>query len=553
MNTIKKILLVFLSSLLLYFAFPNAFFNSGLGPLIFFAYIPFFFVVKESRASRVFWWGALLGVTAFGLLGIWLIRYSLFCYIMILFLFAFLCGILALVMKGTFNLFKSSAWIPLPFILTGFEYLRSLGPVGFSYGGAGYALAFFPKLLRISTVTGVFGVSFFVYSVQAVIFGWFLNAEKRKSISEYETGRSMKKGYSSLNFHQKLGEMRKTLKTYRLVAASSILFIFLLFNLLLPYKTFEPGESKRILLIQSNQDPWAEGIEAYKSDAKDLISLSKEALENQDCNLVVWPETAVVPPILETYYEKKDQTRLAIVNNLLKYMESTGIPFITGNFNREKDDKKISHDYNAALYFTPGLNVIPPAPEKYAKIHLVPFSESIPYEEKLEGVLNYFGVETNLWEKGTDYKVFNFKDSDYSFSTPICFEDTFSNPCRNFVLNGCDLFVTLLNDSWAESVASQKQHQQMAVVRSVENRIPTVRCSVSGQTCYIDAKGRILQETETFVKTWLFCDVELMSPEAGCTFYTVYGDVFSGFILATLFLLLIIKSFIVIIRYIREK
>lgn len=552
MNTVKKLLLVLASSLLMFLAFPNVFFTSGLGPLIFFVYIPFFFVVRGSKASKVFWWGALFGVTAFGLLGIWLFRYSLFCYIMILFLFAFICGLLALVIKFAFHIFKSSVWIPLPFILTSFDFIRSLGPLGFSYGGAGYALAYFPKLLRISTVTGVFGLSFFVYAVQSVLFGWMLNAENRKAILEYETGRSMKKGYSSLNFHQKLSEMRKTLKTYRLIAASSILFVFLIFNIALPYKNLEKGETKRVLLVQTNQDPWASGIESYTDDAKDLVSLSREALEDSSCDLVVWPETAIVPPIVSTYFDNKNTVRFSIVENLLKYIESTGIPFVTGNFNREKDGKT-THDYNSALYFTPGLNVIPPAPEVYSKIHLVPFSESIPYEEKLEGVLNYFGVETNLWDKGTEYKVFNFKDSDYGFSTPICFEDIFSSPCREFALNGTDLFVTLLNDSWAESTASQKQHQQMAVLRSVENRIPTVRCSVSGQTCYIDEKGRIVKEADTFVKTWLFCDVQLKNPSEGLTFYTVYGDIFAYIVLGALFLLLIIQSFVVIIRYIREK
>lgn len=553
MHTVKKLLLVLLSSFLFYFSFPNVFFNCGLGPVIFIFYIPFFLVVKESDISNAFWWGSIFGVTSFGLLGIWLIRYSLFCYLMILFLFAILCGLLSVVLKFVFNLFKNDSWIPLPFILTSFDYLRSLGPVGFSYGGAGYALAFFPKLIRISSFTGIFGVTFFIYSVQAVLFGWILNVENRKSIQEFETGSSMKSGYISLNFHQKIHEMRKTLKTHRLIGASSILFVFFILNIVLPFKEINKGELKRILLVQTNQDPWSSGIAAYTADAKDLIYLSREALEDSDCDLVVWPETAIVPSVIDTYYESSDSGRLAIVKNVLQYIESTGVPFVIGNFHREKDENKNFHDYNTALYFTPGFNVYPPAPEKYAKIHLVPFSESIPFKEKMEGVLNFLGVETNLWDKGTDYTLFNFKNSDYSFSTPICFEDTFSSPCREFALRGSDLFITLLNDSWSGSVAAQKQHQQMAIVRSVENRLPSVRCSVSGQTCYIDINGRIVKEAASFVKTWLFCDVELKNSSEKMTFYTLHGDLFARIILCVLFLLLIIKSIIVIIRNIKEK
>ena len=93
----------------------------------------------------------------------------------------------------------------------------------------------------------------------------------------------------------------------------------------------------------------------------------------------------------------------------------------------------------------------------------------------------------------------------------------------------------------------------MAIVRSVENGLPSVRCSVSGQTCYIDINGRIVKEAASFVKTWLFCDVELKNSSEKMTFYTLHGDLFARIILCVLFLLLIIKSIIVIIRNIKEK
>ena len=57
-----------------------------------------------------------------------------------------------------------------------------------------------------------------------------------------------------------------------------------------------------ILALQSNTDPWKMEVSAYKSDLQRLINLTENALEkNPDAQIVVWPETAFVPPLIKNF------------------------------------------------------------------------------------------------------------------------------------------------------------------------------------------------------------------------------------------------------------
>ena len=40
----------------------------------------------------------------------------------------------------------------------------------------------------------------------------------------------------------------------------------------------------------------------------------------------------------------------------------------------------------------------------------------------------------------------------------------------------------------------------MAVFRSAESRIPTIRSTASGVTCYVDSTGRVVEEANAFIK-----------------------------------------------------
>jgi apolipoprotein N-acyltransferase len=182
------------------------------------------------------------------------------------------------------------------------------------------------------------------------------------------------------------------------------------------------------------------------------------------------------------------------------------------------------------MLFENGINT-----QTYHKVHLVPFTEHFPYKKLFPGFYEFLkNADTHFWEKGEEETVFS--GPGFTFSVPICFEDTFGYLSRNFVRNGADVLVNLSNDAWSNSLSAQYQHLSMAVFRAVENSRPMVRSTSTGQTCAIDHTGRVIIEAPPFVETWLNVTIHLIQTD---TLYTLFGDYLGVFfVIAAVILLL---------------
>jgi apolipoprotein N-acyltransferase len=250
---------------------------------------------------------------------------------------------------------------------------------------------------------------------------------------------------------------------------------------------------------------------------------------------VVWSETAFVPRIYwhETY--RDDPPSWTLVKELLDYLAAQDVPFVIGNDDARKDIAKNPRDdhridYNAVMLYQGGKLT-----QLYRKLHLVPFTEHFPYEKQLPWVYNALvNTDTHFWEKGSEAVV--FQGPGFTFSSPICFEDTFGYLSREFVRNGADLIVNLSNDAWSASLPAQNQHLSMAVFRAVENRRSMARSTASGQTCGIDPNGKVIALAPPFSEEWITVEIPIVKVD---TVYTRYGDFLAqGFCAAAAFLLL---------------
>jgi apolipoprotein N-acyltransferase len=180
----------------------------------------------------------------------------------------------------------------------------------------------------------------------------------------------------------------------------------------------------------------------------------------------------------------------------------------------------------------------------YRKLHLVPFTEHFPYQKQFPFIYKtLINADTHFWEKGAEAAVFSLPG--FTFSAPICFEDTFGYLSRKFVQNGADVIVNLSNDAWSGSLPAQNQHLSMAVFRAVENRRSMVRATASGQTCGILPSGRVIAMAPPFAEAWLTVEIPLVK---GDTVYTHQGDFLAiGFLFAAI-ILLIIGGILCIVR-----
>ena len=157
---------------------------------------------------------------------------------------------------------------------------------------------------------------------------------------------------------------------------------------------------------------------------------------------------------------------------------------------------------------------------------------------------------SHMWEKGDEYTVFDYRG--LKFSTPICFEDTFSTICRQMVLNGSRCFFNLSNDSWSNSLPCQRQHLSMAVFRSVENRVPSVRSTASGVTCIINQNGKVEKSAPEFCQAYVIGKIPVIT-DGQPTLYTKTGDIAGMGAAGLALLILIIQSITVIIKKIENK
>jgi apolipoprotein N-acyltransferase len=302
---------------------------------------------------------------------------------------------------------------------------------------------------------------------------------------------------------------------------------------------FSAAPKVNIALVQHNTDPWRGGIEEYRNNFVVLKRLSDEALAAEPKpDMVVWSETAFVPRIYwhETY--RDDPASWQLVKELLGYLAAQDVPFVIGNDDARKDPAKNPNvadgyriDYNAVMLYEKGENT-----GIYRKLHLVPFTEHFPYEKQLPLIYRALvNADTHFWEKGTEATVFS--GPGFSFSTPICFEDTFSYLSRKFVQNGAELIVNLSNDAWSASLPAQNQHLSMAVFRAVENRRSMVRATASGQTCGVGPNGRVIAMAPPFTEAWLTVAIPVVK---GDTVYTRHGDFLAAvFSIAAIILLIL--------------
>lgn len=468
---------VFLSSLLFFLSQPNFLLNHGLPLLAWFCYVPVFLYVRFSSKVLSSLAGGVFGFLSFFLFGLWLLKYNVAAAFAVFFLYAILFSALFFVLKKCeFSekfciLLKTSAFL---FV----EFLRTQGPLGLSYGVTGYSQWTVVPLVKTASIWGVWGISFII------VFFNVLVSESVFQVCFQKKKLSCEKIYYSVFF------------------AAALIFSIVYGSL----TSFPTGDkSSNFLLVQNNSNPKASGIEAYKKETQDLIRITANALASHpETDFVVWPETAVVPDILYHYSSNADEQRHELVMNLLEFIDSTECVFIIGNNYGKVEDGKL-FSYNSVLVFSGKKNVFPPEPEIYSKIHLVPFSECVPFSNIFPPLKKLALKNSSLWDAGKEFKVFNEKG--LKFSTPICFEDTFPSVVRRMKKNGADLIVNLTNDSWSKSLACQYQHLSMAVFRAAENKIPAVRSTCSGQTCVISAEGKVLAMIPPFSEGFLFFNV----------------------------------------------
>jgi apolipoprotein N-acyltransferase len=154
---------------------------------------------------------------------------------------------------------------------------------------------------------------------------------------------------------------------------------------------------------------------------------------------------------------------------------------------------------------------------------MVPFAERVPYADMFQ-FFDFLRWDVGIggWQIGPDTTVFEEARTGARFSTNICYESTYPGFIAEFVRRGAEFMTLITIDSWWDHMSGAYQHQQIAVLRAVENRRWIARCAVGGISSYIDPFGRAHGTTALFTQRLLNGRI---ARSTALTFYTRYGDV----------------------------
>jgi apolipoprotein N-acyltransferase len=370
---------------------------------------------------------------------------------------------------------------PVAWVAT--EILRAHTLFDFSWCLVGYSQHANLSMIQVARYTAVYGVSFLVAGVSAVL------------------------AYLVL-------ERRRWARWAAALGAAAVLAITWMHGEWWLSRVPPETGRLRVGLVQASIAQDEKWDAAYAWDNVDRhLDLTRRAAA-RGARLVVWPESALPFLFDRTPWIATELRRLAAEN---------GLYVLFGN-----DDRDEEAEVAGRRRIWVGAKMIDPSGQvvlRYHKIRLVPFGEYVPVQSvfTLGGRFSARVVqEVGEFTPGREYAVGPVDG--HRLAAFICYEAIFPDLVREFTARGAELLVNITNDGWYGRTSAPYQHFAMAVFRAVENERYLVRAANTGITAVVDARGRVLERTELFERTVLVREVPLLS---GSTFYARRGDVFA--------------------------
>ena len=365
-----------------------------------------------------------------------------------------------------------------PFLWVALELLRARMPeIGFPWNLLGYTASGSLALVQLTALTGIWGLSFLVAAYNALLV-WSI--------------RSLR--------HQRVN--RSAASAILLGSTAAILIIVFAGARLVP----AASPTNVAHLVQTNL-PQSMGYPAnwdavHAGDMAEIDQLTTSAGQRQP-GLVVWPEVPA-PFSLE---------QLPFAQRALRLARDSHSDFLLGVVKWKQEGSALAA-YNSAVLLDPG----GVQEFEYDKIHLVPFSEYVPWRRYLFFASDLTGLIGDF-HHGSQYAVGRLPGG--PFGVFICYEAVFPNEVRRFVQNGAELLINVSDDGWFGRSSARTQHLAMARVRAVENRRWLLRDTNNGFTVSVDPYGRIVASLPPDVRSQLDAPYAFRTDR---TLYTRWGD-----------------------------
>ncbi len=143
----------------------------------------------------------------------------------------------------------------------------------------------------------------------------------------------------------------------------------------------------------------------------------------------------------------------------------------------------------------------------YLKRHLMPFGEYVPWADVVPELRLYFPMETR-YDRGGEPAVIVCGKA--RIGPLLCYEDMVPTAAETLVERSANVLVSLGHGADFSISLTLLQHRLLAQSRAIESRRMLARCTSTGETCVIDATGRVTARLPLGVEDVLVADVPLL-------------------------------------------
>ncbi len=381
------------------------------------------------------------------------------------------------------------ALIAAPFLWVAVELAR-FNVTGFPWNLLGTAQVDNISLSRITTWTGVYGVSFEIMLVNVAVAAAFVVPRKKRS----------------------------TLLLAALVAAAVLQAGRLVDAPAIP-------ADRAALLVQENipvDETWTR--ETFERTLRELTDLSvkdagvKPSVGPDASNsrpgsidLIVWPESPAP-------FFTSDPLFREPVSQMARDTHSWVVTGAIGTGSAAQSGRSASQVFNSAALISPAGDWT----ARYNKVHLVPFGEYLPFP-RLFAFAGGLTQEVGEFERGASRAPLDADGA--KLGVFICYESVFPGEVRQFADQGAQVLVNLSNDGWYGDSGAYAQHLNQTRMRAIENDRWILSATNTGVTASIDPYGRTVARLPRKERAALVAPYALTSVT---TFYTRHGDWFAG-------------------------
>jgi len=483
------VVLVLVSAALTALAMPGMLW----GYLIWVALIPLFMAMKDvsplKGALRAFVWGFVyLLLTHYWLLPVLTVNvpevlnsFPNFIGVVVFFLMGIVMAVPFLVFGLVYGLYQRF-FDRYPVILALFaasfftvtEYLREIGPLGFTNGRLSDALLNGQQgISQLLTIGGPLLLVFIIVFVNHCLSYLFVNRTRDRAI-------------------------------LIVVSVAIVALVNAAITALVPIPHSSSKYESTLYALQTNISMQ---MKYYQPPDETLAVVSRALREIPEGSVVILPEATFM----------SDIRRNSTGTQLQQIAQERNLKILIG-FPTYND-----HNYNQVRFVTAeGFS-----DKYYAKIQLTPFVESLPWP-KVFGVFSFLKF-LDYFDAGEEFTIFSVDE--HRIGAQICFDSLYSNVARGLTLNGANVIVTATNDGWFDISTALNQHLSKSIARAIENRRYVIQVSNTGISAIIDPYGRIVKRLPTSKELnadYVIGEFQYL-PSVKTTLYTRFGNWFFWF------------------------